>query len=253
MAIQKTEAIVLKTQPLRTSSLIVTFFSRSFGKLKGVAKGVRLERELRGGIYELFTRLEIVYYEKTRSDLHLLSEADIVDSYDPLRSRLESICYAGYFSELVDELCEVHDPHEKIFDLLDFCYRYLSSLPGPRVARLFEIKLLNEIGWLPFLDACLMCGEKKLEQGFFSAMQGALLCSRCHDRHQDARPIAAAPLALMRYYIHHSLEESLRQATSRQTDDALEDLMNRFFTQRLHRPLKTRQFIDKIAPVLSES
>jgi DNA repair protein RecO (recombination protein O) len=249
MAILKTEAIVLKTQPLRSSSLIVTFFSRSFGKLKGVAKGVRLERELRGGIYELFTRLEIVYYEKTRSDLHLLSEADITDSYEPLRSHLESICYAGYFSELVDELCEVNDPHEKIFELLDFCYRYLSSLPGHRVARIFEIKLLNEIGWLPFLDECLMCGEKKLEQGFFSAIQGALLCPRCHSRHPDARPIAAEPLALMRYYTHHGLEDSLRQSASRQTDLALEDLISRFFAQRLHRPLKTRQFMDKIASV----
>ncbi|MGH7890395.1 MAG: DNA repair protein RecO, partial [Thermodesulfobacteriota bacterium] len=79
MAIQKTEAFVLKTQPFRSSSLIVTFFSRDFGKLRGVVKGVRREREMRGALYELFTHLEILFYEKTRSDLHLVSEASILN------------------------------------------------------------------------------------------------------------------------------------------------------------------------------
>ena len=47
MAIQKTDAIVLKTQPFRSSSLIITFFTRSFGKLRGLAKGVRQENQTR--------------------------------------------------------------------------------------------------------------------------------------------------------------------------------------------------------------
>jgi DNA repair protein RecO (recombination protein O) len=248
VAIQKTEAIVLKTQPLRTSSLVITFFTRGFGKVRAIAKGVRLDRELRGALYELFTKLEIVYYEKTRSDLHLVSEAAIVDSYEPMRSRLESICYASYFAELADELSEVYDPHEKVFELLDSSYRYLASLPGPRLARLFEVKLLSEIGWLPFLESCLLCGEKKIEKGFFSPVQGALVCPHCAQGAPDARPVAAEPLALMRYYSRHDFEDSLRQGMSRQTEEALEDLLGRFLTHRLHRPLKSLQFLEKLKP-----
>ena len=95
MAIQKTEAIVLKTQAFRSSSLILTFFSRDFGKVRGIAKGVRQEQERRSALYELFTRLEIIFYEKTRSDLHLVSEASFLESYEPIRLQLEAIAFAS--------------------------------------------------------------------------------------------------------------------------------------------------------------
>lgn len=246
MTIQKTEAIVLRTQPFRTSSLIVTLYTRSFGKLKGVAKGVRLDRELRGSLYELFTKLDLVYYEKTRSDLHLLSEASMIDSYEPLRSRLESICYAGYLSELVDELFEFHDPHEKIFLLLDQSFKYLPSLPGPRVARPFEIKLLHEIGWMPFLESCLQCGQKEFERGFFSAKQGALFCAQCAVSHPDAKPLEAEPLSAMRYFLRHDFEAALRFPLSRHSEQSLEKLIDGFFSERLFHPLKSRKFLDQV-------
>ena len=250
MAIQKTEAIVIKTQPFRSSSLIITFFSKTFGKLKGIAKGVRQEREMRGAVYELFTHLEIIFYEKLRSDLHLVSEAFLIETYEPVRTDLESIAHASYFAELVDELCEVHDPHERLFELLDFCYRYLSSVPGKRISRLFEIKLLNEIGWLPFLKSCLKCGADGIESGFFSARQGALLCTNCAHEYPDASPLSAGALKGMRYYIRHDFEEALRFPLSKPVEAELEGHMERFLLDRLSKPMKSRIFLQKISPTL---
>jgi DNA repair protein RecO (recombination protein O) len=164
---------------------------------------------------------------------------------------LESICYAGYFAELVDDLTEIYDPHEKIFDLLDLMFRYLPSLPGPRLSRFFEIKLLNEIGWLPFLASCVQCGEKKIEQGFFSARQGALLCVRCASRCSDAKALSPESLAVMRYYISHGLEDSIRRGMTRQTETELGNFMKDFFDERLHRPLDSLRFLAQLKPVLS--
>jgi DNA repair protein RecO (recombination protein O) len=250
MAIQKTDAIVLKTMPFRSSSLIITFFTRSFGKLRGLAKGVRQENQTRPALFELFTGLEIIFYEKTRSELHLVSEASILESYEGLHAGLEEIAYAGYFAELVEELCEVHDPHERIYELLDFCYRYLSSVPGQRLAHLFEIKLFAEIGWLPYLNACLKCGDAHLESGFFSARQGTLLCPRCVSSVPDARPITAETLAALRYYTRHSLEESLKLGLTRQTEEELDFHLQRFLTDRHTKPIKSRIFLQKIKPAL---
>ena len=251
MAIQKTEAFVLKTRPFRSSSLILTFFSRDFGKVRGIAKGVRQGEERRTALYELFTRLEIIFYEKTRSDLHLVSEGSLVESFEPLRSRLEPIGYASYFCELVDETTEVHDPHPRIFELLDFSFRYLPSLPGERLARLFEIKLLAEIGWLPYLEGCLICRNTALEKGFFSARQGALLCPRCASQSPDAGPLGREPLAVMRYYSRHDLEESLKLGITKQTETELKTVMESFLLERLGKLLKSRQFLAKIKPVLT--
>jgi len=246
MAILKTEAIVLKTIPLRSSSLIVTLFSQNYGKIKGVAKGVRSERETRGALYELFTRLDIIFYEKTRSDLHILSEAFMVDSYEPMREKLEGICFASYMAELVDKLFEVHDPHGKIFDLLNISYRYLASLPGERISRIFEVKMLREIGWLPFLDQCLYCGTKAFHEGYFSPTQGALVCSGCLKEAPDALSLSQESLATLRYFVQHDFEECLRYGISRGTDDQLKQVLERFLLGRLGYPLKSREFIHSI-------
>jgi len=250
MAIQKTEAIVLKTMPFRSSSLIVTLFSRHFGKMKGIAKGVRRERELRGAVYELFTHVDIVFYEKTRSDLHLISEASILDSFEILRSRLETIAFASYFAELVDVLTEIQDPHEGVFSLLEVCLRYLPAIPGEMLSRLFEVKLLTEIGWLPYLDNCIQCRKFPSGDARFSISQGALLCGVCGAAHRDARPISAEALSTLRLYSSRSLEEGLRFKPGPSTEKELRLLIQDFLQYRAQVSFKSRQFMESIQTFL---
>lgn len=251
MAIRKTEAFVIKTQPFRSSSLIVTMFSREFGKLKGIAKGVRKEREMRGALFELFTHVDIVFYEKTRSDLHLISDAAIIDSFDVLRTRLDTITYASYFSELVEVLTEIQDPHASVFELLDVAFRYLPALPGEKIARLFEIKLLNEIGWLPHLDNCLQCRVPVPEKGCFSVSQGGVLCTSCARSVGDSKVLSPEALLQLRFYASSSLEESLKKPFSSAPELELKKLMEFFLLYRLSGPLKSRQFMNTIQEALS--
>ena len=250
MAIRKTEAFVIKTQPFRSSSLIVTLFTRDFGKIRGIAKGVRKEREMRGALFELFTHADIIFYEKIRSELHLISEASIIDSFDVLRTRLDTIAYASYFAELVEVLTEVQDPHESIFCLLEVCFRYLPAIPGEKIARLFEVKLLSEIGWLPHLNDCLQCRESVPEAGFFSVSQGGVLCVRCSRAFADARPLSAEALRQMRFYTVQSLEEAIKRPAPGAAEQELKKLMEHFLLYRLSGALKSRQFMDSIQPAL---
>jgi DNA repair protein RecO (recombination protein O) len=250
MAIQKTEAFVLKTQPLRSSSLIVTFFSRDFGKMKGIAKGVRREREIRGALYELFTKLEIVYYEKLRSDLHLISEAAIVNSHDGLRMRLETITFASYYVELVEHVCEIYDPHPGIYELLDFALRFLPSVSAAKLSRLFEVKLLREIGWIPYLKNCCACQTAAFAKGFFSIQQGGLVCPQCVREFPDARPISPEALTALRYFDAHVLEVSVRWHMRAKVLDELDHLMHHFLIYRLGIELKSRRFLEQIQPLL---
>lgn len=251
MAIQKTEAIVIKTQPFRSTSLIITFYTKSHGKIKGIAKGVREQRQMRASLYELFTRLEIIFYEKSRSDLHLISDGFMLESYQPLRSKFYSISFASYFVDLLDRLTEVHDANEALYDLLDFAFRYLPSLPGSRIARIFEIKLLDEIGWLPYLEGCLDCHDTSLEEGFFSARQGALFCANCQIKHPETTPMSREVLSTLRYYTHHDLEESIRYGLTLSAERSLQRFMEAFLMDRLGKPLKSRQFLEKVKASLS--
>ena len=127
---------------------------------------------------------------------------------------------------------------------------YLPALPAKRLSRLFEIKFLNEIGWLPYLEHCLHCRRSGLEKGFFSARQGALLCEACAPHFPDARPLGREPLAVMRYYSRHDLEESLKLGVSRQAEIELKSVMESFLQERLGKTLNSRQFLEKVKPAL---
>lgn len=246
MSIHKTEAIVIRIRPFRSSSLIVTFFTPGFGKVRGVVKGVHREGEIRQAGFELFTHAEYIFYEKKRSDLHLISDAAILNSYHGLRNSLEAIAYASYFCELVDELTEIHDPHPKIFDLLKQSLRFLPVISPTRFAVLFEIKLAREMGWLPYLDNCLGCGSKPLEKGLFSVRHGALLCEKCREKDPGAQGLNPSELSLLRAYSKEDLEDCLRLSPHIAVEKHIRTLMTAFLNYRIGKALKTRHFLDSL-------
>lgn len=250
MSIHKTEALILKTMPFRSSSLIVTFFTPHLGKVRGIVKGVHREGENRQAGYELFTHTEIIFYEKKRSDLHLITESAILNSHVAVRNSLEGIAYASYFCELVDELTEVHDPHENLFGLLKTSFHYIPVIPPARWISLFEVKVLREMGWIPFLDSCLSCGAKPLEKGFFSARQGALICEKCRGKDPAAQPLNAAVLATLRAYSKDDFDQCLRATPSTLTENQIRFFITQFLNYRLGKPLKSKKFLESIKPVL---
>lgn len=250
MSIHKTEAIVIKVASFRSSSLIITFFTPGFGKVRGVVKGVHREGEIRQAGFELFTHAEYVFYEKKRSDLHLISDAAILDNHQALRSRLDGIVYASYFCELVDELTEIHDPHPEIFNLLKTSFHFLPVLKPDRLATLFEIKLIRAMGWLPYLDSCLVCGVKTLAHGFFSVRHGALLCDKCRSKDPASQSIKAPVLAVLRAYTADELEKSLRASSYAAIENQIQILMAAFLNYRLGKILNSKKFLGSIKSAL---
>jgi DNA repair protein RecO (recombination protein O) len=253
MAIQKTEAFVLRTHPFRTSSLIVTTFSRDFGKVKGLAKGVRKEGVARPSTFEPFTLVEIVFYEKIRSELHLISEAAILETHAKLRSDLEAVATAYYLSELVDQLTEPHDPHETIFELLRFAFQLLPEISPALVARFFEIRLLGEIGLFPDLECCTGCGEKHLERVTFHIRQGGIFCPRCQTKTPGGRVVSSEALQAMRFFVSQGPREVASYTLEGEIEREIGELIDQFLTDRLGKRLQTRRFLAQVRSLRSHA
>ena len=118
MGIQKTECILFRRIPFRETSWILTCLTRSFGKIKGIVKGARKEKSHWLAVCELFTHADLVFFEKTRTNLHLITELSIIRPHDKLRNDFSALAYAAYFSELLDQLLEENEPQPAIFNLL---------------------------------------------------------------------------------------------------------------------------------------
>ncbi|MEI6631882.1 MAG: DNA repair protein RecO, partial [bacterium] len=88
MPINKTEAIVLKRDNFRETSLIACFYTRDFGKVSGVLKGIKEEPAKFASTVEPFSYNEIIFYEKRASSLHIISQCDVMENFNLIRKNI---------------------------------------------------------------------------------------------------------------------------------------------------------------------
>ena len=149
METERAEGIVLRRQAVTESSLIVTWYTREFGKLKTMAKGARRIKGPFQGKIDLFYRDEIVFLRSRRSDLHLLHDCFLEEAHAQLRGSVESLTAASYACELADLATEQEDPNVAIYELLATILHVLERRHDGTLLVWFEMRLLAAAGWKP--------------------------------------------------------------------------------------------------------
>ncbi|MBL7085200.1 MAG: DNA repair protein RecO [Candidatus Omnitrophica bacterium] len=254
MGIQKSEAIVLRTRDFRETSLIVNLFTRDFGKISGLIKGIRNEPHRYGGLPLVFSRNSVVFYENPRKDLNLVTQCDAKDQFQSIRADLKKTNYANYFVELLDAVTEACDKNEKLFNLLGDSLKALCENYEPwQIARIFEIRLLNLSGFKPRLDACVHCQGKLSApalyrygtgQGRFSPNLGGMLCPRCFTFDKGAKPILKGTLASIDYIEKSTWQKAVHLKMARKTATELATILSKFLDIHLDREIKSRKFLN---------
>ena len=87
MPLKQSEAIVLRTYPLRESDLLVTLFTRAEGKVKGVARAAKKSKRRFGGALEPLTLVRAYYDDREGQELARLDSCDILES--PLSAEVD--------------------------------------------------------------------------------------------------------------------------------------------------------------------
>lgn len=198
MPLYRAQALVLRTYPLGESDRIVVFLTRDRGKKRGVAKGARRSRRRFGGALEPLTRVRVEYVEKETRELVSVQFADPMAS--PLAARdPASLCYVGYFAELIDAWSPDNDANDALFRLGCATLDALAAgAPAVALARYFEYWVLRLQGVYPSIDACAACGARLGERGaVLDADEQRLRCHDCGGGRRGAR-LSAAALAFLR-------------------------------------------------------
>ncbi len=182
----KTEAIVLKTMKYRDTSKIVTFYTKNYGKIKGLAKGARSAKNKFGAALEPMSYSMLVLYKKEHQDLHLISQCDTINPFRNLAEDLSRMAIAMAVLELVNQVVHNEERNEGLFNLLAETLSALDSSTKNYKTYLqaFRLRLVNLFGFSPNLDFCGECGEALIigneEKTFsFQIARGAVFCSRC--------------------------------------------------------------------------
>ena len=193
--IQKTEGIILTTRPFKESSLIASFFTRKFGKIKIIAKGCRRPKSKMCGALEPFARDEIIFYKREAKDLYTLSDAVILNAFTPIRMSVRKVAAAQTLCEFTDKTSPSEEPDEKTYTLLVNFLEVVAHAEETSLKTLAYFYLLRGMGHAglrPHLADCVRCRAEcggAGEKSSFSLAAGGLVC----DRHFDDTVISLRP------------------------------------------------------------
>jgi DNA repair protein RecO (recombination protein O) len=176
--ILRTEGIVLKAYNFRETSRIIALFSKDFGRLKLLAKGIRKPGSRFGGTLELFTHSSIIFYRRESREIHTLSDSQILYSFDKLRSELTSFTLASKALNFLAAATPDEEPHPELFRFTLSAFKLLEKEPTKTFVWGYLMKALGELGYSPELARCVECG-KPSSSTVFSIERGGIVCSGC--------------------------------------------------------------------------
>jgi len=180
--ITKTETVVLHKIKYGDTSIIVTLFTKDYGKMTAIVKGGRNPKSRLGLIVDTFNHLQIVFYKKDSREIQLISSADIISHFPNIKKDLDSQRYAQAVLELVKNLTVEHEVNLKLFNGL---VRILSLMdesnePASVLFARFFMFFLSELGYQLQLEECSRCGKKELLNSELSYNYGlGIFCSEC--------------------------------------------------------------------------
>ncbi len=112
-------SLVIRVVDFSESSLIVTLFTRDFGKIgRPRQRGQTVQGPFESAL-DLLALCRVVFLRKSSDALDLLTEAKLERRFRASQRDLARL-YAGYYiAELLNELTDQADPHPDLFDLAD--------------------------------------------------------------------------------------------------------------------------------------
>lgn len=247
MSIDRTDALVLNRRDFRETSMIADFYTRDFGKVSGILKGIRQEPKKFASNLELFSLNEIIFYRKRNSSLHLVSQADKKNNFDNLRRDLTKVGMASFMMELLGALMPAEDANQDVFDLsLTSLAEMETAYNADKIMTIFKIKMLSLSGFKPHFDSCVSCGAKVMGESKFSLLLGGLLCARCQQKDASSRSIYRGTVASILHIEKNDFKTNLNLGLNPQIKRELNMILTAFLNFHLEKELKSQKVLNKL-------
>lgn len=247
MSIHRTEAIVLNRRDFRETSIIANFYTRDFGKISGILKGIKEEPAKFASTLEPFSYNEIIFYKKRNSNLHLVSQCDLRDNFNLIRENILKISAASLIMELINVIMPQEDKNEDVFNLASAILKELEINNNPnKITTIFKIKILAISGFKPHFDSCVSCGLKIMSQSKFSLSLGGLLCARCYSKDPKARSIFRGTVASILYIENNDFKNNINLGINPQIKRELDLILSSFLSFHLEKELKSQKVLNKL-------
>lgn len=196
----RTEALTLRRSTLGEADLILTIYSKDRGKIRAVAKGARRSNSKLVGHLEPLTRVQLSL--SSGRSLDIITQAQVLSNFTPLKENLAAITKGLYVAELVDGFGSEGQSNQVMYDLALGTLDAIAQDPESELPlRFFELRLLNASGLMPELYECVQCRQPVAPGSHrFSPNVGGTLCMNCSPAEARIRPLSVRALKVLRLF-----------------------------------------------------
>lgn len=231
MPLYRTDGVVLRTYKLGEADRIVVIYTRSRGKVRAVAKGVRKTKSRFGARLEPGSIVHAQFYEGRNLDI--VTQAETVQRLTKLRSDLGRYGRAALILETIDHLTEEGESNAALYKLITGVLAELDREGNPLVIPSFVAKLLALEGVQPLLDQCANCGS----DGPLVALAlhlGGVVCHSCRQGDPISDDARMALQQILDGHVRHVLD-----TTPAPIAVELEAISSKMLEQHLERRLRS--------------
>lgn len=250
--VYRAEAVVLKASDFGEADKALTLFTLQHGKIRAIAKGARRPGSRLGGHVDLLTHVNLLVARGRTFEI--VTQAETVEPFLGLRDDLWRAGLSYQMAELVDRMTEDGHEDRPLFEALLEAIRRIDAESDPEpAAQLFEVTLLDRLGYRPQLRTCPACGQElQRVDSYYSPSAGGVLCPLCGPRDPSARALSANAFAMLRLLQSGDYPTLARvrrrEALRREVDEVLRNQV-RFL---LDRDLKSSAFLTRVRAMVPE-
>jgi len=240
MPIRESEAIVLRGFPLGEADRLVSFLSRSYGRLRGVARGARRPRSRFGATLEPLSHIRVWFYERETRQLVRISQTELIESFLDAQRNFPASVALALIAEIAEAVLPEHEPSDPAFRLVLLAARTIRETGQVALPlAYFALWMIRLGGWLPSLEHCSNCGAPFGAPGAWS-VPGGLACQNC--RLAGAPGVSSAALNAARRMVEERLDRLAKDDAAAPED--LREFLLDLVEHHIERKLQSRAMLE---------
>ncbi len=244
----KTKALVIKEYIVGESDKYITLFTKELGRIQAIApRAKKVEKGFASGT-QLFVYGDFML--TSYKDTYRLVAVDLIEMFHNIRKDITTLSYASYIMEFIHHVTQPGLPQQELLKLTLVTLQALNKTSDryKQIRRVYEIRALGLLGFMPQLSACTECGviEEKCDKYYFSAEAGGLVCKKCKSGYVDVINISYSTLYTLQYILNSNLKQLYHFEISVLIQKELDLVGDRYVSYYVDKTFKTIDFISKL-------
>lgn len=167
MKIIKTNCIVLKKREMKEADLLVTLFSKEYGKIMATAYGIRKSKKRNIVSLNPLNEIEITLLQK--NNFYIVRDVEILKNFKNILKNIEKLEISLYVLDSIDKIYYITDENGDFFDKLLEILEFINILPYIKKGYKYYIilsflrRIMIEQGIYDIEEISLMMEKEKKE------------------------------------------------------------------------------------------